>query len=140
MGDDNDHNFIEITPPSLRSNVVKLSFRTVWDKKNINLSIGSEIVCSLNWNDNDLISVSYDSKYLFLKKAERSSLDDDYKLFKGYKLKKIPKSYSYSLGFHFSLMTSNKRIRIVPHEIITMSGIDYLKIYIGDLENETEIN
>lgn len=127
-----------------RNNVVKVSFYSPYLSKNskkknlrMQLSIGNDIAKELQWKDGDRIDIKADDKQLILSKlSDLIKIDDGYQSFKGYKFKKISKSYSFCLNFRSFIVPKNNKIRIIPHDVIKTEDIKYLKILLEDQINE----
>ncbi len=123
-----------------RYNVVKLGFggRYIYkhtNKKNIMLQVlvGFGISKKLGWETGDYISIDHVGKSLILKKIdEDKNNDSEYKLFKGYKFKRVNNSYSHDLSLtcNFMLPPARKRTRTVRHEIIKNGNDKALKVFL----------
>ena len=140
--------FIGTLTPHSRYNVVKIGFGGNYvyrhtNKKQIRLHVlvGLCVAKKLNWKNGDYINVTPFNNYLLLEKIDQTIEDDsEYKMFKGFKFKKIRNSLSYdiSMNFNFLRPPNNKKIRTGNHEIIIVNEEPSLKVFLDSIYEENE--
>src|SRR5271163_449089 len=107
-----DTQFSEIKTKQKREDFIKISFRSIYTSRKtqqkvgrIYIYIGVKIISELNWKNEDYIRVFRSTKLgdnwdeITLMKRKEEDKDDEYKRFKGFKIRKMRGSYSYLLSF-----------------------------------------
>jgi hypothetical protein len=86
----------------------------------IEIFIGSNVVHSLGWAENDKIIMEERDNHLFIKKINPPlNNEGKYRPYKGYKLRKVPKSHSYSLNANCYMINElvDHKSKILKHKI-----------------------
>lgn len=140
--------FEELKPQSKRENVVKIAFGSNYTARSSNrkvwrcyLYIGSAIVEKLKWESRDytkiLCATENGCKIFNIKKIHEHDTSE-YKLFKGFRLLCVPRSYSYTVNFISDkqdeidkMKGEERRIKTLKHEIVEDKDGDYLKVWCG---------
>ena|ERR1700678_842296 len=131
---------VEFLSPRSRNNVVKISCYSNYVSRNsgdkifrMQIIIGNDIARQLKWKDKDRLQIKIDDNTLFINKIDNSNKNNEhYKIFKGYILMQVPRSYSFILNIRSCIQSNNTKIRTVPHEIISVDGVQFLKIVCED--------
>lgn len=146
----NETKCVEFKTKQKREDVVKIFFFSNYTSRKTQtktwrcyLYLGTDIVSQLGWKMNDHIRILRsldDNQTIQLhKRCQDEEEKSEHKLFKGFTLRKVKGSYSYSLSFVWDnqdeindLADIHKSIHTIQHEIIKGKEEAYIKICYGD--------